>query len=404
MASDHILRIPRSDIQGEHVLVNVSTNGPALLDLKLIGTEGTTPFLVTVKESGVAKLLSKNSSVNFSQWEAILQAILLQKRPIASTSEALTNLEVIASLVGDQLSIVFRKNISGIHQRVGEIVLKQDEEQEIDTIAWLKNAICRADKLEGEIEELSSKFREQNELVKKLNLQIEDMIKAQENYVSSSLERFMILLNAKKLKIRDQQRLLATAKVDSKTGRLYTLQSSCLPHFYLRLFIPLCSAKLSTIAAQAVRASRSPSTNAPSAISRPNKRKQKIEPVASVSGSENAELENMAVDDPDSPTPDKSDLEDTSDDENNLDTRPHHEPSKVGAGREGKALEGASLAMDVDEPPPRRQLPFGITSEKKTESRPEAVGEQANDKIDTKEALVEEEQSLEGDETSDDEL
>ena len=47
MASDHMLRIPRSDFQGKHILVNVSKNGPALLDLKLIGTEGTVPYLTT---------------------------------------------------------------------------------------------------------------------------------------------------------------------------------------------------------------------------------------------------------------------------------------------------------------------------------------------------------------------
>ena len=47
MASDHVLRIPRSDIQGEYVIVSVNSNGPALLDLQLIGTEGTTPYLET---------------------------------------------------------------------------------------------------------------------------------------------------------------------------------------------------------------------------------------------------------------------------------------------------------------------------------------------------------------------
>ena len=256
MASDHVLRIPRSDIQDEHVIVNVSSNGPALLDLTLVGTEGTTPYLKngnldpgrlmhptadhlsTVKASDIPRLLSKNSSVTIPQWEAILNAKLVQERPTANASEALANLELVASLVGDQLSIVFRKNISGIQQRVGEIVLKQDDNQEIDTIAWLKTAICHADNLGGEITDLSNRFREQNELIKKLNLQIEDLIEAQQQYVSSSLERFMLLLNAKKLKIRDQQRLLATAKVDSKTGRPCTQHSSYLLYFIFMALYP----------------------------------------------------------------------------------------------------------------------------------------------------------------------
>ncbi|MCJ1377190.1 hypothetical protein MMC17_000282 [Xylographa soralifera] len=404
MASDHVLRIPRSDIQGEYVIVNVSPNGPALLDLQLIGTEGTTPYLETVKESGVSKLLSKNSPVTVSQWEAILNAIFVQKRPISSTSKALANLEVVASLIGDQLSIVFRKNISGIQQRVGEIVLKQDDDQEIDTIAWLKSAICHADNLEGEITELSNKFREQSEVVKKLNLQIENMIETQQQYVSSSLERFMVLLNEKKLKIRDQQRLLATAKVDSKKGRLCILHSSCLLQFRLRVFMPLCDVKLSNTAAQAIRAGRYRSTGIPPETSRPNKRKQRIEYAASASGSEDDGFEDIAAEDPDSVTPEKSDLEVSSDDDDDPDTGTQNEMSKTGAGRKGKALERTSLATDVDEPPPRRQLPFGTISGKKTEERREVVSGQASSKGNWKEGVVEEEQSLDSDETSDDEL
>ncbi|MCJ1399163.1 hypothetical protein MMC11_002365 [Xylographa trunciseda] len=373
MTSDHMLRIPRIDIQGEYVLINVSTNGPAVLDLKLIGTEGTSPYFVTVKESGVSNLLSQNSYVTISQWEAILHAILLHERPTATTSEALVNLEVIASLIGDQLSIVFRKNISGIHQRIGEIVLKQDEDQEIDTIAWLKTAICRADNLETEIEDISNRFQEQNAVVKKLNLQIENLIQAQQQYVSSSLEKFMMLLNAKKLKIRDQQRLLSTAKVDSKT-------------------------------AQAVQIGPLSSTNGPSGPSRRNKRKQNVEDAASVSDSEDSGFGDMAVGEPDSVTPDKSNSEATSDDDDNLDAGPQNELSNSGAGRKGKALEDASLAMDVDEPPPPRQLPFGATNGKKINERPEAVEEHSNSKFEKKVDTVEEEQSLEGAETSDDEL
>ena len=187
-----------------------------------------------MKESDLSKLLSRNSPVTISQWETILCTILLQNRPSANTSEILVSLEVIASVVGDQLSIVFRKNISGIHQRVGEIALKQDESQEIDTVAWLETAICRGDTLEGEIKEISHKLREQNEVVKKLNLQIEDLIKSQQEFESSSLERFMVLLNAKKLKIRNQQRLLATAKIDSKTG--WSMCPPCSPRSFLCAF------------------------------------------------------------------------------------------------------------------------------------------------------------------------
>ena len=47
MPSNCVLRIPRSDVDGDFVLVNVVSNGSAVLDLKLVATEGTSPFMTT---------------------------------------------------------------------------------------------------------------------------------------------------------------------------------------------------------------------------------------------------------------------------------------------------------------------------------------------------------------------
>lgn len=47
MASEYVLRIPRSDVEAEYVLVHVSRTGSELFDLKLVATEGTTPYLAT---------------------------------------------------------------------------------------------------------------------------------------------------------------------------------------------------------------------------------------------------------------------------------------------------------------------------------------------------------------------
>ena len=49
MAVEHILRIPRSDSEGDFVLVNVSSNGPGPLDLKLLATEGESPYVAESK-------------------------------------------------------------------------------------------------------------------------------------------------------------------------------------------------------------------------------------------------------------------------------------------------------------------------------------------------------------------
>ena len=47
MATQHILYLPRSDKDKEHILVNVSSEGPSPLDLKLLATEGEFPYVAT---------------------------------------------------------------------------------------------------------------------------------------------------------------------------------------------------------------------------------------------------------------------------------------------------------------------------------------------------------------------
>ena len=127
-------------------------------------------------------------------------------------------LEVVASVHENRLVVVLRKDIVGIHQRLGEISLVRDDDQEIDTIAWVATAVARADSLQKNVLDLQRKFQEQGETVEKLNNQLEELIKAKREHEEALLEKFRELLNTKKLKIRDQQRLLATARVDSKTG------------------------------------------------------------------------------------------------------------------------------------------------------------------------------------------
>ena len=47
MATEHILYVPRSDNNEEYVLVSVSSRGSSSLDLKLLATEGESPYTAT---------------------------------------------------------------------------------------------------------------------------------------------------------------------------------------------------------------------------------------------------------------------------------------------------------------------------------------------------------------------
>jgi len=112
---------------------------------------------------------------------------------------------------------------------------------------------------------------------------------------------------------------------------------------------------LTTLLAKHICASRSPSASAAPSSSRPNKRKQKSEVVSS--DSEDSGFEKMAVDEPGLVTPDKSDLDATEDEDDDLDTT--SPPKKSGIGNKGKVIETAKADTKPDEPPPRRELPFG---------------------------------------------
>lgn len=50
MACDHVLRISRSDNEGEYVLVNVTSSAdPSASDLMLLATEGESPYILDCK-------------------------------------------------------------------------------------------------------------------------------------------------------------------------------------------------------------------------------------------------------------------------------------------------------------------------------------------------------------------
>ena len=127
-------------------------------------------------------------------------------------------LEVCAVIVGEQMTILFRKNISGITQRLGEITLAKDEAQEVDAVAWASTAVLRCDDLEKEADGLKRKYEDQQSIIRNLQQQLEDLIEAKKMHEIALLEKFRDLLNSKKLKIRDQQRILIESKAGSRKG------------------------------------------------------------------------------------------------------------------------------------------------------------------------------------------
>lgn len=133
-------------------------------------------------------------------------------------AEPLGTLEVSANISDQSLLLVFRRSISGIKQRLGELALSKNEDEEIELFGWLGTATARSDELVKELTNLDDRCKEQGQAIKVINQQLEDLIEAKIEHENSLLEKFRELLNAKKLKIRDLHRALAVAGVKSENG------------------------------------------------------------------------------------------------------------------------------------------------------------------------------------------
>jgi hypothetical protein len=219
VANVSILRLHRSDKQGQHLLARVSQVGNKSLDLKLIGTDHEHLYHAEVKESSVKSLQANSFSGDLGEWKAILKYALRHEREHDKTQESFEGLETVASISGKTFTITIRKNIGGITQRLGDIKLLQDDEkEEVDAFEWVHTAVATADSMRTELESLQASMDEQRQQVANLSQQLDDLARAKKDHEDELLSKFTALLNAKKLKIRDQQRLLAGAQIDPEAA------------------------------------------------------------------------------------------------------------------------------------------------------------------------------------------
>lgn len=90
---------------------------------------------------------------------------------------------------------------------------------EVSIFDWACQAVGAADTAHQEVSSLTAQYAEQQKIVNQLQTQLDEFIKRKDEDEDILLNKFQQLLNSKKLKIRDQQRLLASAKVDADTGK-----------------------------------------------------------------------------------------------------------------------------------------------------------------------------------------
>ncbi|OJJ69276.1 hypothetical protein ASPBRDRAFT_45576 [Aspergillus brasiliensis CBS 101740] len=215
-----ILRVPRSDEPDNYVLLHVARTSSAALDLNLTATEGEYPYNgIVVRQARAQSHRSKSYQGTDDDWALVLLRALGQLETNADEPELLSGVELSASIKqlgrqGNQLVLTIRRRIQTITQRLGSIALKQDDEQAIHLFDWSAVAVARADMLEQRLSRLQQHNREAESTIEQLNKQIEDFTNAKSHHEEQIMTNFTQILNQKKLKIRNQQRLLASANID----------------------------------------------------------------------------------------------------------------------------------------------------------------------------------------------
>ncbi|RYO75919.1 hypothetical protein DL766_009867 [Monosporascus sp. MC13-8B] len=192
MADIPVLRFPISGKEDEFFLLEVMPYGSKPLDLRLRGSEGSAVF-----------------AAKHVEWEAILTATLVDHKPAH-------DIEIRAEVQedGSAVELCVRKNIQGITQRLGAIKLPENPDEEISSFTWCVSAIAARVRVEEELAAAAARTRALEASVAELRDQLRELIRAREDDEAQLLEKFRDLLNEKKVKIRQQQRLLAAADVD----------------------------------------------------------------------------------------------------------------------------------------------------------------------------------------------
>ncbi|KAM0325413.1 hypothetical protein ACHAQA_007399 [Verticillium albo-atrum] len=211
MAPAFVLRFPRSDEDGSFVLVNATQTRTKTLDLKLLGTDGLAPYVASLRHDRATALLAKNSPCAEDEWVDILSGLLTQKP--AEGVEAIASVESEVSM-----TITVRRRVGDIAQRLGTLELKHNADEEIELFDWCGLAAGAVVQAHDTLASVTTKTNELEESVRQLRSQLDELLEAKKADETELLLKFRDLLNEKKVKIREQQKILATASVDPEAS------------------------------------------------------------------------------------------------------------------------------------------------------------------------------------------
>jgi hypothetical protein len=215
MAKQWLVKIVMQNNDKDPVLLRVTTKGKDDLDLDLVATESTAVFKGKLRKRNIQTLRHKNYSGTEDQLEAILKYVLLEGQSSLINEDEKRRLEVGASVKGKEgrrvLSITFRDRIEDITSGIGAIELCEDDTEEISLFDWAILAVDKYKSVEGELSIISNQAAEDKTTIISLQKQLADLVEAKSEHEEQLISKFVLLLNEKKAKVRDQKRLIQTS-------------------------------------------------------------------------------------------------------------------------------------------------------------------------------------------------
>ncbi|KAK3315146.1 hypothetical protein B0H66DRAFT_642421 [Apodospora peruviana] len=209
-SSPQIIRIPRTDSgeDGSFILGQVTSAGSKPLNVKLVATEGEEPYVVKLKHDRIGDLRVSNSPCSPDEWESILKAILLNGEPVEGIEAG------AEAKARESITITVRRRVAGINQRLGTVALTFKEDEEVSLFDWCGAVALEREKFREDLVAETARAADLEARVAELRSQLDELTQAKKAREREILEKMCTLINEKKLKIREQQRLLSTAKVD----------------------------------------------------------------------------------------------------------------------------------------------------------------------------------------------
>ncbi|KAK4165029.1 hypothetical protein QBC43DRAFT_41708 [Cladorrhinum sp. PSN259] len=209
-STSHIIRVPRTDEEGSFVLGEVTPSGTSKpLNVKFVATEGDEPYVVKLRHDRIGELRATNSPCSPEEWETILKSFLLRGEPVEGIEAG------AEATLKKKLVITIRRRVAGINQRLGALTLDWKEDEAIQLFDWCGAVAQEREKLKTQAITQTATMSDLKSRIADLRKELEELAEAKKEREAELLEKFCDLLNEKKVKIREQQKLLNSANVDS---------------------------------------------------------------------------------------------------------------------------------------------------------------------------------------------